>query len=255
LRERSRRVAAALAPVLAVVCAMMAVEMFGDRLRADDMQAQFDKEIATQPIFVLLAKEAPDQLAAFRREYTAMVTRKASSAELQDYVREWGRQALPGLLSKYSASASDATLTGMARESVAMLDALGAVDGEQCYGWMFGGAPPPSAAVRDVYKAHDARLSQAMMAVVDSGRTGAHGPADVAAAQSELQRMFERMAQEQGAEVVQRIASIADREAMKSDFGAACRASASLYRGVLALEPATAGNVLRMMFSPVPAPN
>jgi hypothetical protein len=137
----------------------------------------------------------------------------------------------------------------LARESVSMLDAVGQLDAEQCYGWLFGGAPPASDAVRAVFKQREPGLQQTVVAVVSSGRSKAHAPANAQAAQRDLQEVFQTIAQTDGQAVVDTLVKLADRDAMKRDFGLACRSTATLYRRVLELEPASAANTLRFMYA------
>ncbi len=215
----------------------------------EQLLREFDEQIATQPLFQAVAADMPAQFAQFRSRIVAMVERGATRNELQDYSREWGRTMLAPLMLRHAARASDAAIIGMVRESVAMMRTLGAVDAEQCYGWMFGGSPPPSEAVRKVMSRHEVQMQDSVTRLIQSGRALENEPPDVGAAQRELQTVLQGITAREGEEVVNTIGQISDREAMSQDFKAACDATISLYNGVLALQTPVAGNTLRMMFS------
>ena len=92
-------------------------------------------------------------------------------------------------------------------------------------------------------------MHESVTRLIESGRAQEHDPPDVAAARQVLPEVMRGIAEREGEEVVNTIASIGDRDAMSRDYEAACNATVSLYDAVLALEQPVAGNTLRMMFS------
>lgn len=234
----------------AIAIAMLASVVLGcGKPDREQLLREFDEQIASQPLFKAVADDMPAEYAQFRTRIVSMVERGATRNELQDYSREWGRTMLAPLMLRHAARASDDAIIGMVRESVAMMKTLGAVDAEQCYGWMFGGAPAPSDEVRKAMTGHEQQMQGSVTRLIESGRAQENEPPDVAAAQEELQGVLQGIAAREGQDVVDTIAQIGDRAAMSQDFGAACNATISLYNSVLALDKPVAGNTLRMMFS------